>query len=61
MRHPHAADIAVFGVYALSIAASLTLLPSSSDTLYVDADGEEYAYSLSEDGIYPCSAACLTA
>lgn len=53
MRHPHAADIAVFGVYALSIAASLTLLPSSSDTLYVDADGEEYAYSLSEDGIYP--------
>ena len=41
-----------FSVYAAVLALSAMLLPGSSDTLYVEADGVEYAYSLSEDGIY---------
>ena len=52
MRLPRVADIAAFGIYTIAFAVSILLLPSSSDTLYVEADGKSYAYSLSEDGIY---------
>ena len=52
MLRPHAADIAAFMIYAAALALSLLLVPERSDTLYVEADGVEYAYSLSDDGIY---------
>ena len=52
MLRPHAADIAAFMIYAAALALSLLLVPERSDTLYVKADGVEYAYSLSDDGIY---------
>ena len=52
MLRPHAADIAAFMIYAAALALSLLLVPERSDTLYVEADGVEYAYSLSDDGIH---------
>ena len=52
MRSIHTADILAFGIYGAAFIFSLMLLPSASDTLYVEADGKEYAYSLSEDGVH---------
>ena len=52
MQKIHLADILAFAFYIAASAASLMLLPDGSDTLLVEADGTEYAYSLSEDGIH---------
>lgn len=46
-------DIIIFLIYAGAIALSAIAASSSSDDiLEVNADGKEYAYSLSEDGIH---------
>ena len=50
--HIHIADIISFMLYATVLSLSVIALPESSETLYVEADGVEYAYSLSENGIY---------
>lgn len=55
MQRPHIADILAFTLYAAALLLSLRLLLAGSDTLYVEADGAEYAYSLSRDGIYSFS------
>ena len=49
--HIHIADIISFTLYATVLSLSVIALPESSETLYVEADGVEYAYSLSENGI----------
>ena len=47
-------------IYAAALALSLLLVPERSDTLYVEADGREYAFSLSEDGIHEVEGAIGT-
>lgn len=48
----HILDLIIFSVFIFAIVLSFLLLPSSSDTLKVNADGKSYAFSLNEDAIY---------
>lgn len=60
MKAHHLCDIFSFLLYGLVFAISLSFIPDGSDTLVVEADGIEYAYSLQEDGIYSFTGALGT-
>ncbi len=52
MRRPGIPDIIIFLIYISAIAVSALAAGGGNDVLEVDADGREYAYSLSENGLY---------
>ena len=55
-----AADAIIYILYILLIILSFALLPEGGSTLFVEADGRDYAFSLSEDGLHEVEGAIGT-
>ena len=55
-----AVDLVIYILYLAFFIWSLSAAASGGDTLYIEADGREYAFSLSEDGIHEVEGAIGT-